>query len=347
MRKGSSICWIVFIFLFLPFVAKAEEGRTAGLTLIRAIGARPAALGEAFVAVPDDIQGLAFNPAPLAKLGDPAITASYNDGIEDDKYGSAAFGYPLSFGSVFVGASYFDAGNFELDINGVSYGSRKAQQDMVGLLGVAFGRVSPLSLGVTGKIFKSELAEVASASAFAGDVGLFYKTPLSGLTLGASLQNIGSDLKYEVKSEPLPQTVRGGFAYNIDLQQFSRTSIVPYNFLIVADGVKTKNEDAGVNTGLELRRNLIVSDQNGYASLRGGYSSLTERINIGIGFRIGNFLIDYTLGFSDEDLDNINRANIGWVFGKPSTSRFDPDGRANPTFDTPTMKRKIGGSYSR
>src|SRR5688572_12530489 len=55
----------------------ADPGKTAGLTLTRTYGARPAALGEAFAAVNGDINSIAFNPAGLASLPEPQLSAIY------------------------------------------------------------------------------------------------------------------------------------------------------------------------------------------------------------------------------------------------------------------------------
>jgi hypothetical protein len=46
----------------------------------------------------------------------------------------------------------------------------------------------------------------------AADAGIVWRTPLSGLSLGSAIQNVGSDLKYEVEKEPLPQVARAGAA---------------------------------------------------------------------------------------------------------------------------------------
>lgn len=319
----------------------------AGLTLLRAIGARPAGLGEAFTAVPGDLQGLGFNPAGLAKLSAPSITAAFNRGLDDDSYGHVAYGHSVSFGSIFMGGAYYDAGDIDLDINGVAQGTRKAQQDMVGMAGLSIGRTSPVSFGLNAKFFKSELAEVATASALAVDGGILYQTSLEGLSLGAAVLNVGSDLKYEVESESLPQTARVGAAYDIDFQKFSRIKSVPYNLLLSVDGVKTKDEDSSVNSGFEIRRDLVIVEQGGYAALRGGYASGPKRGHIGVGFNVGNFLLDYAMGFSKEEtLENINRVNIGWIFttGKDN-SPLDNNPGSRPS--SPSKKRTIGNSPSR
>src|SRR5205823_1373523 len=146
------------------------------------------------------------------------------------------------------------------------------------------------------------------------DGGVYWQTPLKGLTFGGSIQNVGSDLKYEVESEPLPQTVRGGGAYDFNLEDLNIFKRIPYHVLIAADGVKTKNQDSSVNSGLELRRDLVIMDQTGYAALRGGYESGPKRVSVGVGFLIGGFVLDYAFSFSKDNLDDINRVTIGWFF---------------------------------
>ena len=294
--------------------AGADEGRTPLLSLLRSIGARPAAMGEAFVAAPADIQNLGFNPANLARLSCPALSSTYFSGIADDNFGNLNYAHSLPFGSIFIGGAHYDAGNFDLTVGGVDQGRRKAQTDSAGLIGFALGRDIPVSIGVTGKFYKSELAEQATASGFAADAGVVWNTPLSGLGLGAAIQNVGPDLQYEVDKEPLPQTIRVGAAYEIDMEKLNVFRRIPYQALITVDGVKTRNRDSSVNSGLELRRSLEIMEQIGYAALRGGYQSEAKQATAGIGFKIGSFILDYAIIFPTEDVDNTHRVTLSWLF---------------------------------
>src|SRR4051812_27159 len=95
-------------FLVCAGVAHAEPGRTAGNTLLRDVAGRPAALGQAYSAVTDDLDSIGFNPAALATLPEHALSATYLNGLVDNSFGSFHGGLRTDFGSLFVGANYFD-----------------------------------------------------------------------------------------------------------------------------------------------------------------------------------------------------------------------------------------------
>lgn len=292
----------------------ADEGRSGGITLLRGMGARPAGFGEAFAAVSGDIQSIGVNPAGLATITEPALSATYLNGIVDDSFGIVHYAHRLGFGSLFAGAAYFDGGDIELNLSGGVQETRKAQQDQVGLVGFAVGADTPISFGATAKMYKFELAEEAKADGVAGDVGLVWRTPLKGFSIGGSFQNLGSDFKYETESESLPQASRAGAAYELDFQDFSKLKKIPYRALIVADAINVKDQDGAFAAGLELQADMEVSDYSGTAALRGGYNSGSESVSVGIGFRLANVFLDYVLNLLQDELDEVHRVTLGWKF---------------------------------
>ena len=296
--------------------AHADAARTAGLTLQRTTGARPAGMGEAFAGLADDANAYAYNPAGYGTLPDSQAMATYLRGIVKDQFGFLGYAHALPWGAVFAGASYFDAGTIDLNLSNGLQDTRRAQQDVVAMVGAGVGRNGPLSAGVLVKGFRFELAEEATASGVAADAGLLWRTPLRGLSFGAAVQNAGPDIRYEAEDEPIPLTGRAGAAWSIDFDRFNRLRSVPYTLILAADAVSVRRDDTAARAGLELRRTVESPLGDGHAALRGGYAADREAITIGAGALMGTFSLDYAINLFD-DLDPAHRVTIGWVFRRP------------------------------
>ncbi len=291
----------------------AAAGLTSGEILRRTLPAKPAGFGEAYVGMSGDIDSIQFNPGAMARLEHPSISTTYQHGFVEDNFGSLEYAHPLPFGSVYMGGSYFDAGTIDINQSDGTQGTRRAEQDMLGVIGVAVGKNFPVSAGINGKFFRSDLAETAQATGSALDAGVHWRTPVYGLGFGAAVQNVGSDLQYENAGDPLPRTFRFGISYVMDLQEMKVLKTFPYTFHVLVDGVNTKDEQTGVHAGLEVARRLAMFDTEGSAALRGGYRSDAKSGDVGIGFVIGNFSIDYAIHLIN-DLDPSHRVTLGYRF---------------------------------
>lgn len=296
-------------------MAAGESGRTAATLLTRTQSAVPAALGGAYSAVSGNLDGVAYNPAGAATARWPELQATYLHGFANDSLGSFRYGQTFTMGTVFLGGDYYDAGTIDLNLSDGTQGSRRAEQDSVGELGLALGRAFPLSIGGTIKAYHLRLAEEASASGAAFDAGALWRTPLTGLNIGVAGTNMGSDVKFEEQGDPLPVTARAGLAYSLNLARFSKLRDYPYVFTAIVDGVKEKDENSSVRAGLDVTRALTgVTDKAGSASLRFGYQSRPQTVTAGIGFRLAGFGLDYAFNLINGVDANVHRATISWRF---------------------------------
>jgi hypothetical protein len=310
MKRAIMVCSM----LVLPSALFAEAGRTGAILLTRTLDARAAGLGQALTADAGDVGDFHFNPAGMARLDYPVVSATYQNGLLDDSLGVINYAHNTEFGSWFVGASALDAGTIDINQSDGTTFSRHAEQDAAGTLGVAFGRNGPWSVGLSATYFRSELAQTATAASIAGDAGLYWSTPLPGLQLAAAIQNVGSDLKYDQEKESLPTSERVGAAYVLDLQESLRTpDIFKCRYLLLVDGVKTKNDNLTYNAGLEVRKRINSDITPGWACLRGGYIAATKAVAIGVGFNLWNVSLDYALNIVS-DINNTHRITLGYHF---------------------------------
>jgi hypothetical protein len=303
----------LFCVLALPSMLFAEAGRNAGTLLTRTMGARANGLGQAMTADSGDIDDIFFNPAGFARAAYPVISATYQNGLLDDNVGGINYGYATNFGGWFVGASALDAGKIDLNQSDGTRGSLNAERDFSTTLGLALGKHGPFSIGASVKYLRSQLAQTATASSVAGDAGIYWETPVPGLQLAASVQNVGSDLQYEVDKEPLPTAERVGASYLLDLEESLKTpGFLKCRYLLLLDGVKTKNDDAAVNAGLEIRKPIDTPSFPGWGALRGGYVGADNAFAVGVGFNIWNVAFDYAITLINSD--NTQRATLGYRF---------------------------------
>jgi len=325
--------WVFVFTLPLVFHSSlygASFGETAATTLTRGGGAHAIGVGEAFVSVSGNIQTLAYNPAGMATLLNSELSASYTSGLVEDDLGTFSYGHRMPFGTLYLGGIYYDAGTIDLNLSNGFQGSRTAQQDLVGLLGFALGREFPFSLGVTGKAYRLELAEVVKETGYAFDSGFLWRTPLTGVNLGASIQNVGSDVKFETQSDPIPQTVRAGGSFGWNFGQYRIFEGMPFRIRLLTDGVKIKEEDWATHSGIEIIKDFTTDRYVGNASFRFGYVSDLQALNFGAGFRFAAISLDYALTIfdSNEADDNTHRFTLSYAFLK------------NDEYDASKLKKK-------
>src|SRR5262249_47352684 len=87
--------WIAMSAASRAWAFGSDEVGTSGAAFLKiGPGARPAAMGEAFTGVADDIHAIYYNPAGLALLKKPELTAMHMQWFQSINYEFAAFAYP-------------------------------------------------------------------------------------------------------------------------------------------------------------------------------------------------------------------------------------------------------------
>lgn len=272
------------------------------------------AMAEAFSAVDGGVESMGYNPAGIVGAR-PVLETLYTHGAIDDHFSFTGYAHPLPFGTLCAGLAYYDAGTVRISLSDGTNESRKAQQDLVALAGASV----PLGLGFSAgglvKSYRLELAQAARATGYAADGGVIWHSPVAGLNFGASLQNLGPNVKYEQEGDPLPATARYGLAYELKLERFGLLKDVPYTineFLFTADQVKVKDERSSAALGLEMGMPL---GQGGHGAVRFGYvfNRDLDSFSFGLGFREGRFIFDYALGVK-RAFNNLHHFSVGVYF---------------------------------
>ena len=304
MGKGNEIIVILSLLLLLFSIRPHSSlAATSGFDFLKiGVGARPLALGEAYVALADDISAIYWNPAGLVQLRRPEVGFTYNKWFEDIGYHFFGYSYPLN-DSIFALSVYYLGGG---DIEGNDDAGNATGEFSVYDLAFAFSHSrklnDKLSAGVNFKFIREKL-EDESANAFAFDLGVLYKTGIHNLDLGLNIQNIGTKIKFIEESASLPLNCKFGLAYKL-----SRS----YPLIFALDFNKLENRDIYFGAGAEC----WISD---YLVVRIGRkfdSEIDDKLRFGLGLRGKNLRLDYAYT-PHKFLGDTHQFSVGLYFGKP------------------------------
>jgi len=293
-----------------------DAGTTSANFLKLGVGPRAEAMGEAQVAVADDVYATYWNPAGLAQLDSQEAGFVQSQYFQDIHEEYAAYAHPTERWGTFAGAiTYLGVGNFQgFDAVGQPTGDVSAHDTAF-----SFSYAKPIwqdrrmgsqfSVGANGKWIQESLAGV-SASAYAIDAGVLFKPGhrwgewAQGLRTGLTLRNVGTAMTFDNESFTLPRSLTAGVSY---------TGLLWNESVTVATDFQQPNDGARVlNAGIEVATLDIFL-------LRAGYTTFSD---IGSGFRVGGGLrfktleVDYAFTNGGE-LGDAHRFGIVLHFGKP------------------------------
>ncbi len=313
MKPGrSAVSFAVCGALAGLLLAALCPGRAAAAFSDTGAGARAPGMGNAFVAVADDVYSLHYNPAGLGLLDRPELAASYTKhlvGLSDGSDMGMSFlgyAYPLKAGHGTVAASWrqfnLDSGLYQEQIFGLSYGNALLKNfgpgDLYGGVSLknlnrSFGSTPEAGNALNGLthtgLADPVLAGKRSLNAPDIDLGLLYRLQ-KHYAAGLSLTHVtrpnvafsGSD------SDPLPLGVKLGFNYRS---------------LLSNAGVQYETQRSPV--GAQDHRFVIAAERwlpwlfVGNVGARGALtigSRNYKLLTMGLSYRGGRFGVDY--GFS-------------------------------------------------
>ena len=195
----------------------AGPGTTGASFLKIGLGARAAGMGEAFVAVADDVSAIYWNPAGLSFLTNREATFVHNSWLQGINYEYLGYAQKIgNLGSFGIDIAYLGMEPIERtkEDGAGNYAGKEGSADATDLtVGLAYAReIGGLSLGTTLKVFQERLAQYTSTG-FGVDIGALKKFEgVDKLTVGVNIQNIGSPIAFidTTKTSPLPLNIKLG-----------------------------------------------------------------------------------------------------------------------------------------
>lgn len=283
---------------------------TTGVAIFNySVGARQLGMADVAVGIADDVNAIFYNPAGLAQINKLELNAMYFDSIVDTKDEAVSLAYPLRNGifgrkaSLGIGIKAYQGGDLEYiqwdDVNNVELGRKtlKAENDYMGSIGYAEEIADGMYVGLAIKAIHSTLVEDYTASAVAADIGILSKTPIEGLSVGLSLLNNGTEMKFIDEGDALPQRTVVGVGYKMKPMQ-------SVDLKVGADYISERDVDGVANVGLEVGLLNMVMVRFGYLT-----DSDLGSVTMGIGISLGWIQLDYGYAMMDE-LGNLQKASL-------------------------------------
>ena len=319
-----------FMAVLLAGAAVAEDGDGgyAGAFFQIPIGARPTAMGGAYMAVSDDGAGVLYNPAGLSSIRRPIFGTSYRLMKLDRQVGYAALLFPAK-GQSTIGASWLYAGAGDVegrDNDGALTGNTFSMNNHAFSLLFAKRMIPLLSAGMKASYLHSLFAEMTAYSV-AFDLGvMFYLDelvdrerrdlmPVQDIRVGLAVKHIES--KYIWNNEDYQaryvESSRFGseqqdkvpteFGLGVSARFFER------KLLAAADVRKNTEQGLAFHGGLEymVRRDV---------AFRGGYCDGRFTAGTGYIFKMGDHALAIDYAFStdraDEGSEHIFSLDLLW-----------------------------------
>lgn len=282
---------------------------TTGVAIFNhSVGTRQLGMADAAVGLADDVNAIFYNPAGLAQVRKLELNAMYFNNIVDTKDEAVSIVTPLRRGifggtaSVGIGIRAYQGGDIEvimLDSNNneIKHETLSAENDYMVGIGYSEKIGKNLYLGLALKGIHSTLVEDYTASAVALDAGALYHTSVEGLSVGLSLLNNGTEMKFIDEGDALPMRTIIGAGYKI--RPLSNVGVK-----VGLDYMKEKNADGRTSIGAELTLLDMISVRSGYY-----VDSDLGSITAGIGIKLGSIQIDYGYAMMDE-LGDLHRASL-------------------------------------
>ena len=342
MRTGVR-AWFIAILVCAVWVgapgnaaAQSKTGTTIGQFLQIEPSARQAGMGNAGVALSDDIGALFYNPGAAGMLPAYSLQLTHSEWFAGIDFDYFAVALPLEgIGTLFGSVTALSSG--DIDVRTVSQplgtGERYSVTDVAASLG--YGRQITDRFSAGGRItYVSETIWHTSSNQIALDIGTVYRVPLSGLALGTSLSNLstrsrftGRDLALQYDSDPdthgdnsalpaqqvtgdfsLPLLFRVGIAYPFGIGSRSRA-------ILAADAHHPSDDGESLSLGGEWVWSETLALRLGYQELFQEDAEMGLTAGLGLNTRLvgQGFRFDYAWA-SHEHLDEVHRFTVVLAF---------------------------------
>lgn len=304
MRRLTAAMLLVIASSLVTFAVASSPGSSGAAFLRINPMAKPASMGNAYTGLASGIEALTYNPAGIVTVDKWDIGLSQALFPTDINYSYAALARRLSQKSVFsLSATYFGAKEEERSVAGVVTGHfQNWDMALAGTFGYALD--PSLALGGTLRFIKSELAGFGT-TALGADIGVKYLPPIwEGISIGASAQNIGTQLRYISEGVSQPLSVRLGASWE-----------PPHKFFVLSGDLSIDEEAHPMaHAGAEYRITEAFH-------LRGGFeldkdATLFSALKLGMGFNSNIGSLDYAYE-NFGDFGSGHRFSYSYMGGKP------------------------------
>ena len=331
MKKIILITLIVLLPLLMFAEIFGKKGTAALQFLKLGIDARATGMGEAYVAVSDDISSVYWNPAGLATKLDQQAFFSHTEWVADIKHEYVAVSYTDGIQALALSASVLHMDDMEETTEETFAPTGRTFTNSDIAIGLTYSNAftDKFSFGLTGKYLRENLYDF-SINSYAFDIGSLYNTQWNNLTIGMTLRNFGPDVLYEIDNDSDGLTDEDPFDLLdndgdgvIDEDGEELGFKIPMSFSLGLAMDVMRNEQQALIVAAQLdnivdRRetwNLGTEYTYNNFALRGGYQigHDTATYSFGAGFKVSTRLAIFNLDYAYTDMSDLTEDFVNGV----------------------------------
>ena len=326
MRRLRVVAVLPLVLLCLVQAPSAQGSvkklAQTGLQFLKVdVGARPAAMGGAFVVVGEGASAMFYNPAGIALFQDNIdlfvsrtqwfANIAYNAGgvVKNlGKYGNVGISFILcDYGDDFIGTrvadneqGYIETGSLQVGAYavGVSYARSLTDKFSVG------GQIKFTGQHLGSSLMPGEATVENRVSGLAYDFGTVFYPGFKSFRFGMSVRNFSAQFKYADEPFQLPLTFKIGIA--MDVRDLFGEHDNP--LLIAVDAIHPRDYTERIHLGGEYWYRQLIALRMGYK-----FNYDEEGLTVGVGLRTKAIRLDYS--FSDmADFGAVSRFSVGVAF---------------------------------
>jgi hypothetical protein len=315
--KLRHICILVILVALLGSSLPAAEGDGgyAGAFFQIPIGARPTALGGAYLAISDDGAGPLFNPAGLADLKRPLFASSYRMLGLDRTLGYVTLIFPAR-GESAIGVNWLYAGSGDItvrDQRGIDLGRQLSCNNHA--FGALFAKKFEdyFSVGINAKYLHATFAEMTAFTVsfdfgFMLYVNQFFSRetrdllPVQDIRVGLTVKHLAAEYSWNNENyihqfrDPSALSTDQDDAVPLEIGLGGSARFFERKLLVAVDVRKNEKQDPFFHAGAEY----MVSPE---FAIRGGFSDGQFTAGTGYIFELGKRTLAVDYAFSTDKVD--------------------------------------------
>jgi len=262
---------------------------------------RATAMAEAATAVTVDASAPFWNPAGAAGMSKRQAMVTHNEWIQGINHEALSLIQPAGWGA--WGAHAMLTG-----VDGIEQRNTATEEPLSTFsahtvaVGLTLARkISERMAAGVNLRYVHEKIYIESGSGYAADLGLLYSSPVKGLDLGLSVQNLGSTTALDQEKLDLPETIRVGAGYLLPLGPG------PVRALLAVDYINVLDKDSYMNAGVEIWPMSMLAMRAGYAS-----NHSNRDLSMGFGMAFKDLVLDYAFVPFKQGLGNTHQFSIAF-----------------------------------
>ncbi|MBT3252709.1 MAG: PorV/PorQ family protein [Candidatus Marinimicrobia bacterium] len=197
LSRNSFRIALIFLLMVSTSLAVSKRGTTAASFLEIGIGARGTSMGNAYVAVVDDVHSLYWNPAGLALMNKSEVSFIQTNWLAGIGFNNISAAFPMGNLGTF-GVALTSISIEEMDVTTVDQpdgtGERFGASDLSATLGWGRKFTDRFTFGANVKYIEERIWHM-KASSVAVDLGTTFKTQFKDLRIGMSVSNFGGKMQ--------------------------------------------------------------------------------------------------------------------------------------------------------